>query len=233
MTQPLGTILLVCSSHEDLGATGNKTGFWLEELAAPYYAFLAAGYACTLAAPDGANPPIDPTSLGEDARNETVERFQSDPKGAALLSSAEPLHSIPDASLYDGVFLVGGHGTMWDFPSDAQLERLLVDAAANQKAIGAVCHGVAGLLGSETAQALGSRNVTGFSNEEENHVGLTEVVPFLLEDALKDAGYSYTAGSAFAPNVVVDRNLATGQNPASSGAVADAMVAHLSSRKGM
>ncbi|MEE9314709.1 MAG: type 1 glutamine amidotransferase domain-containing protein [Rhizobiaceae bacterium] len=213
------TILIICTSHEDLGGTGNKTGFWFEELAAPYLTFKNAGYDVEIASPKGGMPPIDPGSNSSDFRTEDVVKFESDTNAMAALQATSSLSDISNASEYVAVFLVGGHGTMWDFADNADLKRLLTPLAKIQLPIGAVCHGVAGLLSIEEKELqdfLSGRLVTSFSNGEEAAVGLTEVVPMLLEDSLKNKGGRYIAGDIFAPHIVVDGSLVTGQNPASS-----------------
>lgn len=223
----LGTILLVCTSHAELGTTGKKTGFWMEELAAPYYAFMDAGYEVSIASPKGGKPPVDPGSLTVEMRGPSVNRFEADPDAVAALSDSIPLSEIADIGPYAGIFLVGGHGSMWDFPHDKALGRLLIQSAAQGKAIGAVCHGAAGLLVEGLQSALRGKSVTGFSNEEEAAVGLIDVVPFLIESKLVDAGFNYRAGAIFTPQVVTDGNLVTGQNPASSAAAANGIISVL------
>lgn len=166
MTQSLGTILLVCTSHSDLGATGHKTGFWMEELAAPYYAFKEAGFDIAIASPLGGSPPIDPGSLADVTRVPATDRFEADQGAMSLLSSSSKLQDIVGMEGYAGIFLVGGHGTMWDFPNDPEISRLLIEAATLDKVIGAVCHGVAGLLAEGVPDVFNGKAVAGFSNEE-------------------------------------------------------------------
>lgn len=222
-----GTILLVCTSTADLGNTGRQTGIWMEELAAPYHAFKDAGYGVLIASPKGGQPPVDPGSLATGMRGAVVDRFEADPEATAAMQGSTRLDAIMGMEPFVGVFLVGGHGAMWDFPNDAALGRLLQQAAAQEKAIGAVCHGVAGLLAAGVPGSLKGRSVAGFSNAEEAAVGLTEVVPFLLETRLGEAGFRYSSGAAFSSHVVTDGALVTGQNPQSSEAVARAMCAVL------
>jgi putative intracellular protease/amidase len=228
MTQTLGTILLVCTSHSDLGETGQKTGFWMEELAAPYYAFKEAGYAIALASPNGGTPPVDPGSLAKATRGPLTDRFEADSDAMAQLSSVQKLEHIADADGFAALFLVGGHGTMWDFADNPDLSRLLMAGVAQGKVIAAVCHGVAGLLADGVPAVLKGKAVSGFSNQEEAAVGLTEVVPFLLETKLSEAGYVYRGGAMFAPHVITDGRLVTGQNPSSSHGAAEAVIALLS-----
>lgn len=228
MTQTsMGTILLVCTSHADLGDTGRKTGLWMEELAAPYYVFKDTGYGVVIASPKGGNPPVDPGSLAEGMRGAVVDRFEADPEAMAAMQGSTRLDAIAGMEPFVGVFLVGGHGAMWDFPEDATLGGLLQQAVVQEKAIGAVCHGVAGLLAEGVPGALKGRSVAGFSNAEEAAIGLTEIVPFLLETSLCEAGFGYCSGAAFSSHVVTHGLLVTGQNPPSSEAVARAMSAAL------
>ena len=224
MTQSLGTILLVCTSHSELGKTGHKTGFWMEELAAPYYAFKEAGFDIAIASPQGGLPPVDPGSLTEATRVNVANRFEADHEAMTSLAISAKLQDIAAMDGYAGIFLVGGHGTMWDFPDNPDLARLLIEATNENKVIGAVCHGVAGLLAEGVPAALKGQAVAGFSNEEEATVGLTDVVPLLLESDLKTAGYAYESGPVFVPKVVTDGRLVTGQNPGSSQTAAEAMI---------
>jgi putative intracellular protease/amidase len=229
MTQDtLRTILLVCTSHTDLGKTGNKTGFWMEELTAPYYAFQDAGYEVRIASPLGGQPPIDPGSQAKEMQGPSVARFEADNKAVAALATSVPLPEVTDIANIAGIFLVGGHGTMWDFPQNDELGKILTQAISADKAVGAVCHGVAGLLSGDVPDALAGKAITGFSNAEENAVGLSAAVPFLLESDLSQAGFAYSSGQVFTSHVVVDGLLFTGQNPVSSQGVADAMVSALS-----
>lgn len=179
MTQSsLGTVLLVCTSHTDLGGTGNKTGFWMEELTAPYYALKDTGYHVTIASPKGGNPPVDPGSQSKDMQGPSVKQFEADEEALAARASSTPLSEVANMDAFVSVFLVGGHGTMWDFPENAALDQILVQATSQNKVIGAVCHGVAGLLSANVSAALGGKAVAGLSNVEEAAVGLTDVVPF-------------------------------------------------------
>lgn len=225
MTQSnLGTILLVCTSHELLGETGHKTGFWMEELAAPWYVFLEAGYDVVIASPGSVKPPIDPSSLQPRFRTEAVKRFEADDAGMAALAASVPLSRIPDMNAFSGIFLVGGHGAMWDFPENKELTRLLDEAASSGKTIGVVCHGVTGFLAASDPKFLDTRAVAGFSNEEEAAVRLTEVVPFPLQTCLEAKRARSVAGAAFSVHVQSDGGLVTGQNPASSVQTAKAML---------
>ncbi|CAH1668948.1 type 1 glutamine amidotransferase domain-containing protein [Chelatococcus asaccharovorans] len=222
------TVLLIVTSHADLGDTGKKTGFWYEELAAPYYVFKDAGLAPILVSPKGGCPPTDPGSESPDVRGPSVERFAADSEARAALERTFKAEDAP--ADYAAVFLVGGHGTMWDFPDWPGLSQLLGRAHADDKPIGAVCHGVAGLLSLRTDGGhplVRGMRLTGFTNDEEAAVGLTGVVPFLLQDQLGAAGGHFVVGAAFSEHVVTDGRLVTGQNPASSKSAAEKVLALL------
>lgn len=223
-------ILLVVTSHDKLGDTGNKTGFWLEELAAPYYVFLDAGAELTLAAPAGGQPPLDPTSSAPDAQTDATKRFEADTEAMQVLANTHKLADINVAD-FDAVFYPGGHGPLWDLAEDPISIRLIEDAMAANKPVATVCH-APGVLrhvkGSDGKPLVAGRKVTGFSNSEEDAVGLTQVVPFLVEDMLKDHGGLYTKGDDWSSHVEVDGLLITGQNPGSSEATAKAMLKLLS-----
>ncbi|WFE72896.1 type 1 glutamine amidotransferase domain-containing protein [Halomonas sp. M1] len=223
-------ILLVVTSHDKLGDTGNKTGFWLEELAAPYYAFKDAGAELTLASPAGGQPPLDPTSSAPDAQTEATKRFEADTEAMQVLANT---HKLADINLadFDGIFYPGGHGPLWDLAEDPTSIHLIEDAIAANKPVATVCH-APGVLrhvkGSDGKPLVAGRNVTGFSNSEEEAVGLTDVVPFLVEDMLQDLGGRYTKGDDWSSHVEVDGLLITGQNPGSSEATAQALLKKLS-----
>jgi len=222
------SILLFVTSHADLGGTGNKTGFWYEELAAPYYVFKDAGFTPVFVTPKGGRPPIDPGSEGADFRTESVERFAADAQAQAALDNTVTADAAP--ADFAAVFLVGGHGTMWDFPEWSGLADVLDRAVSGAKPVGAVCHGVAGLLGYRADGRLplvDKKSLTGFTNREEATVGLTEVVPFLLQSKLEEGGASFSDGGVFAEHVVVDGLLVTGQNPVSSHKAAKSLLALL------
>ncbi|KAF0676781.1 type 1 glutamine amidotransferase domain-containing protein [Profundibacterium mesophilum] len=211
-------ILMVLTSHDQLGDTGNKTGFWLEEFAAPYYVLKESGAEITLASPKGGQPPLDPKSDDESAQTEATRRFKSDDEAQKALSQTVELSQI-DASQFDAVFFPGGHGPMWDL-AESDVSRKLIEAFAKaDRPIGAVCHAPAvfrHVEGTDGKPLVDGRKVTGFTNTEEEAVGLTDVVPFLLEDMLKEKGGDYRKGEDWAPFVLVDGKLVTGQNPASS-----------------
>lgn len=222
-------ILMILTSHDKLGATGKPTGFWLEEFAAPYYAFLDSGADITLASPLGGQPPLDPKSDEPDAQTEATQRFKKDPQAQAVLASTQRLADVK-AGAFDAVFFPGGHGPLWDLAENGYVMALVKDFYPNGKIVSAVCHAPAVFRHVKTAEGqflVNDRNVTGFSNAEEEAVGLTDVVPFLVEDMLKDHGARYTSADDWQPHIVVDGRLITGQNPASSVGVADAVIKQL------
>ncbi len=222
-------ILMVLTSHDQLGDTGKKTGFWLEEFAAPYYVFKDAGAEVTLASPKGGQPPLDPNSDSPDAQTEATERFREDKDAQAALAHTQPLADIR-AEDYDAVFYPGGHGPLWDLSEDKDSIRLIEAFHNAGKSVGAVCH-APGVLrhvkGSDGEPLVKGKQVTGFTNTEEAAVGLTEIVPFLVEDMLGENGGQYSKGEDWGSHVVQDGNLITGQNPASSEAAAKAVLAML------
>ncbi|NJC04468.1 putative intracellular protease/amidase [Sphingomonas kaistensis] len=219
-------ILMVLTSHDQLGDTGKKTGFWLEEFAAPYYVLKDAGHAITLASPKGGQPPLDPKSDEPDAQTDATRRFKADKDGQAQLAATEKLSDI-DASAFDAVFYPGGHGPLWDLANDADSKALIERTLADDKPVALVCHAPAVLkdvTAPDGSPLVKGRKVTGFTNEEEEAVGLTDVVPFLLEDELKRLGGDYSKGGTFKPHVVTDGLLITGQNPPSSEPAAEALL---------
>lgn len=218
-------LLMVLTSHDSLGDTGHKTGFWVEEFAAPYYVFADAGVDVTLASPKGGRPPIDPNSESDDAQTDATRRFYGDDALQDKLSQTHKLSDI-DASDYDAVFYPGGHGPLWDLTNDSHSISLLQAFWQQGKAVAAVCHAPAVLLNAELAgkPLVAGRAVTGFTNSEEDAVELTNVVPFLLEDALKEKGAKYESGEDWSPYVIQDGMLITGQNPASSEPAAKALL---------
>ena len=219
-------ILMVLTSHDQLGNTGAKTGFWLEEFAAPYYVFKDAGADVTLASPQGGQPPLDPKSDDPGAQTDATRRFKVDAAAQKLLAGTERLANVK-ASDYDAVFYPGGHGPLWDLAEDAH-SIALIEATLNAgKPVAAVCHAPAVLRhpkGPDGQSVVKGKNVTGFTNTEEAAVGLTEVVPFLVEDMLKASGGQYSKGADWAPYVLTDGMLITGQNPASSEQGAHALL---------
>ena len=211
-------ILMVLTSHDKLGDTGNNTGFWLEEFAAPYFVFKDAGAAITLASPKGGKPPLDPTSDADDAQTDATKRFKGDKAAQSDLENTVVLSAV-SADGFDAVFYPGGHGPLWDLAEDADNIKLIETFAANNRPIAAVCHAPAVFKhpkGADGKPLVSGKTVTGFTNTEEEAAGLTEVVPFLVEDMLKAKGGVYEKGADWASFVVTDGKLVTGQNPASS-----------------
>jgi putative intracellular protease/amidase len=215
-------ILIVTTSHAQMGNTSNKAGLWLETLAVPYYLFKEAGALLTLASPKGGSVPLDPKSESIIVSTSTIRRFQKDPETISFLEHAVPLSTLI-ASDFDLLFLPGGHGPMWDFPCNAHLKELVEDFNGQQKPIGAVSHGVASLVTPRNRSMeplIKGRQITGFSNTEEEVCALTGVVPFLLESTLVSLGASYSKGANFESYTVTDGNIITGQNAASAKEVA-------------
>ncbi len=218
-------ILVVLTSHDRLGDTGRKTGFWLEEFAAPYYAFKDAGAKVTLASPKGGQPPLDPRSDDPAAQTEATRRFKEDKTARADLAQTEKLSSL-NAADFDAVFYAGGHGPLWDLAEDEASIALIEDFWTNAKPVAAVCHapGVLRHAKADSGPLVKGRNVTGFSDSEEAAVELTKIVPFLVEDELKRLGGLYHKGPDWGAFIQIDGKLVTGQNPASSTAVAQAVI---------
>ncbi|MCM2571668.1 type 1 glutamine amidotransferase domain-containing protein [Achromobacter xylosoxidans] len=222
-------ILIVLTSHDTLGDTGRKTGFWLEEFAAPYYAFLDAGATLTLASPQGGQPPLDPKSDDPDAQTDDTRRFRQDAEAQRRLANTRRLAEVQAAD-YDAVFYPGGHGPLWDLAEDARSVSLIETMLAAGKPVAAVCHAPGVLRHAKTADGkplVQGRQVTGFSNTEEAAVQLTAVVPFLVEDELAMLGGLYSKAADWQPHIVSDGLLITGQNPASSVGVAQALLERL------
>ncbi|MGB3310166.1 MAG: type 1 glutamine amidotransferase domain-containing protein [Nodosilinea sp.] len=223
-------ILMVLTSHDQLGDSGQKTGFWLEEFAAPYYVFKDAGASITLASPEGGQPPIDPKSDAPDAQTEATKRFKRDPDAQAALANTARLTTIA-ADDYDAVFYPGGHGPLWDLTDNAHSIALIETFYGAGKPVAAVCHAPGALRhpkAPDGSPLVQNKTVTGFTNTEEEAVGLTNVVPFLVEDMLKQNGGQYSKGDDWQSYIVRDGNLITGQNPASSEAAAQALLEQLS-----
>ena len=222
-------ILMVLTSHDELGSTGKKTGFWLEEFAAPYYVFKDSGAEVTLASPKGGQPPLDPKSAEKDFQTAATERFSADPEAGAALANTVKLENISPAD-YDALFYPGGHGPLWDLAEDKNSIAIIEAMYARGKPVAAVCHapGVFRHARSPDGSPLvQGKSVTGFANSEEAAVGLTDVVPFLVENELQKNGGNYSKGADWLSYSVRDGNLITGQNPASSEAVAKAVLAQL------
>lgn len=219
-------ILMVLTSHDQLGTTGRKTGFWLEEFAAPYYVFKDAKAEITIASPKGGQPPLDPKSDEPDFQTAATRRFKADSAAQAALANSLKLADV-SADDFDAVFYPGGHGPLWDLSGDRDSIALIETMFEAGKTVAAVCHAPAVLRLTEAADGsplVEGKAVTGFSNSEEATVELTDVVPFLLENELQMLGANYSKSSDWHPYVVTDGNLITGQNPASSEAVAQALL---------
>lgn len=219
-------VLMVLTSHDQLGDTGKKTGFWLEEFAAPYYTLKDAGANITLVSPAGGQPPLDPKSDEPDAQTEATRRFKADPDAQKVLASTGKLSEVKAAD-FDAVFYPGGHGPLWDLAEDKHSIALIEAMAAAGKPVAAVCHAPGVLRHVKAADGtplVKGKKVTGFTNTEEEGVGLTKVVPFLVEDMLKQNGGEYSKGADWQSYVVTDGTLITGQNPASSEAGAAALL---------
>ena len=222
-------ILMVLTSHDQLGNTGLKTGFWLEEFAAPYYVFKEAGAKITLTSPLGGQPPLDPKSDDPSAQTAATTRFKADAESTALLARTEKLAMLNVAD-FDAVFYPGGHGPLWDLAEDKQSIALIEAMIAAGKRVAAVCHAPGVLRHTRNVDGtplVSGKRVTGFANSEEDAVQLTQIVPFLVEDMLKANGGDYSKGPDWHPHVVVDGLLITGQNPASSELAAEKLLGML------
>ncbi len=222
-------VLMVLTSHDKLGNTGEKTGFWLEEFAAPYYVFKDAGAEISLASPLGGQPPLDPKSDTPDFQTEFTHRFKADTTAQSVLASTLKLTDI-SADNFDAVFYPGGHGPLWDLAEDATSIALIEAMLEAGKLVAAVCHAPGVLRHSKDpdgTSVVQGKTVTGFANTEEEAVGLTTIVPFLVEDMLKENGGKYSKAKDWHPHVVTDGLLITGQNPASSEPAAKALLARL------
>lgn len=219
-------ILMVLTSHDQLGHTGAKTGFWLEEFAAPCYVFKDAGVAITLASPLGGQPPLDPKSDEPAAQTEATHRFRADAQASTLLASTHRLRDM-HSNDFDAVFYPGGHGPLWDLAEDPSSIALIQSTLTAGKPVAAVCHAPAVLRHPKLngKSVVQGKAVTGFANSEEAAAGLTDVVPFLVEDMLIQNGGSYSKGADWQPHVVTSGLLITGQNPASSEPAAQALLA--------
>ncbi|MDP9157044.1 MAG: type 1 glutamine amidotransferase domain-containing protein [Pseudomonadota bacterium] len=221
-------VLMILTSHDQLGSTGRKTGFWLEELAAPYYAFKDAGVDIVLASPKGGQPPLDPKSNEPANQTEMTHRFEADSQATAQLATTVRLDSVSQSD-FDTVFYPGGHGPLWDLAEDKNSIALIESFIAAGKPVALVCHapGVLRHVRSANGEPLvEGKKVTGFTNSEEAAVGLTDIVPFLVEDELKAKGGVYSKSDDWAPYVVSDGLLITGQNPASSAPAAALLLKH-------
>ena len=222
-------ILMVLTSHSALGDTGKKTGFWLEEFAAPYYVFRDAGAEVMLASPQGGQPPLDPKSDAPDAQTDATRRFKKDTAGQTELAHTHRLAEVSAAD-FDAVFYPGGHGPLWDLAEDKASIALIEQMLASSKPVAAVCHAPGVLRHPKTPDGqsvVRGKNVTGFTNSEEKASGLTDVVPFLVEDMLTENGGQYAKAGDWEPHVLTDGLLITGQNPASSHPAAEALLKQL------
>ncbi|ERS35938.1 MULTISPECIES: type 1 glutamine amidotransferase domain-containing protein [Cutibacterium] len=222
----MARILMVLTSHDQLGDTDRKTGFWLEEFAAPYYVFGDAGHEITLASPKGGQPPVDPTSALPQMQTDATRRFEADDAAKAALAATVRLSEV-DPAQFDAVFYPGGHGPLWDLVDDPASKQIILDSDAAGRPLGLVCHapGVLHTVKKQDGTSLiVDRSVTGFTNGEEEAAGLTSVVPFLVEDSLTEAGARYSKGADGESYVVTDGTLVTGQNPASSADAAQRLL---------
>jgi putative intracellular protease/amidase len=219
-------VLMVLTSHDQLGNTGRKTGFWLEELAAPYYVFKESGAQITLASPKGGRPPLDPKSNESEFRTGLTRRFEKDVAAEAKLDKTVRLDSVKQES-FDTVFYPGGHGPMWDLAEDKNSVKLIESFLAAGKPIALVCHAPGALRHVKTPHGkplVQGKKVTGFTDGEEEEVGLTKVVPFLVEDELINLGATFSKVKNWGVHTVIDGQLITGQNPASSGPAAKVLI---------
>lgn len=225
-------VLIVLTSHSDLGNTGEKTGFWIEEFAAPYYVLADAGIVLTIASPKGGQPPVDPKSEAPDAQTAATKRFYGDFELIDKVAHTVKLSEVNEAD-YDAVFYPGGHGPLWDLATDAQSIALIENFYKHNKPVTFVCHAPAALVHVKALNGeplVKGKEVTGFSNSEEEAVKLTKVVPFLLEDEMKKLGGQYSSGPDWGVYVKKDGLLITGQNPTSSGAAAKELLKVLQQR---
>lgn len=227
----MAKVLFILTSHDKLGDTGKPTGFYIDEMAAPYWALTDAGHDITIASVKGGKPPIDPNSLDDDPskRPEPVTRFFDDATASAKLENTPSVDTL-DVVDYDAVFLPGGHGTMWDFAENADIARLVSGIYAKDGVVGAVCHGPAGLLGAtkpDGSPLVAGLRVNGFTDSEEKAVGLTDQVPYLLESRLRELGGNFVGKDDWASFAVTDGQLVTGQNPQSAEEVGKQLVAAL------
>ncbi|WP_157217435.1 type 1 glutamine amidotransferase domain-containing protein [Flavisphingomonas formosensis] len=221
--------LFIVSSHGELGSSGNKTGSWMEELAAPYWRFRDAGYAVTIASPKGGAAPIDPMSVEDNWLSDAGRRFRADPMANAAIADTVSLDTV-DGDAFAGVFMVGASATTWDFPHNPALKGIIEGYFAQGKVIAAVCHGVIALVQAVDANGeplVKNRQLTSISNAEDVMMGLDKIVPVLPEEMLRKLRAIYSAAAPLAAHVVTDPPFFTGQNPASADPLALAILAHL------
>lgn len=225
-------VLMVLTSHSELGDTGKKTGFWVEEFAAPYYVLADAGVDVTIASPKGGQPPIDPSSTTKDAETDATRRFDEDKELQEKLAHTKKLEDV-DADDFDAVFYPGGHGPLWDLANDLKSISLIEKFNDQKKPLAFVCHAPAALANVESDKEplVRGKNVTGFTNSEEDAVGLTDVVPFLIQDKMNQLGANYSKADDWNSYVLVDGNLITGQNPASSEKAAQELLKMLKNKQ--
>jgi len=226
-------VLIVLTSHSDLGDTGQKTGFWIEEFAAPYYLMADAGFELTLSSPKGGQPPIDPKSDSPENQTPATKRFHADEALSEKLSNTVKLSEVKEGD-YDAVFYPGGHGPLWDLAEDKYSISLIESFYQHNKPVAFVCHAPAVLVGVKAANGeplVKGKQVTGFSNTEEEAVQLTNIVPFLLEDELQKLGATYSKGADWSSHVKKDGLLITGQNPGSSEEAAKVLLETLKAGK--
>jgi putative intracellular protease/amidase len=222
-------ILMVLTSHDTLGDTGKPTGFWLEEFAAPYYVFIGGGAEVVLASPAGGAPPLDPASDAEDAQTDATRRFKDDAEAQQALASTRKLAEVA-SDRFDAVFYPGGHGPLWDLAEDPNSIGLIERSHAQGTPLGLVCHAPGVLRHAKNASGgplVHGLKVTGFTNSEEEAVGLSDIVPFRVEDVLVENGANFSSGKDWASHVAVAGNLVTGQNPASSAPAARTLLSQL------
>lgn len=226
-------ILFVLTSHSQLGSTDQKTGFWIEEFASPYYVLSDAGATISIASPAGGQPPVDPKSEAKEAQSPSTERFFKDMEAIDKVAYSLKLSNV-NFKDYDAVFYPGGHGPLWDLATDKTSIKLIEDFYNSQKPIAFVCHAPAALVNAKAENGeplVKGKKVTGFSDTEEEAVGLTKIVPFLLETELKKLGGHYSKGNDWSSFTQQDGLLITGQNPASSEAVAKLLLKTLKGEK--
>ncbi|MBB1387548.1 type 1 glutamine amidotransferase domain-containing protein [Pseudoalteromonas sp. SG45-5] len=222
-------ILMVLTSHAELGNTGEKTGFWVEEFAAPYYAFIDAGVEVTLASPAGGQPPIDPTSTLADFQTDATKRYDADSAAQTLMANTKVLSEV-NSSDFDAVFYPGGHGPLWDLVDNTDSISLIESFIKEQKPVAAVCHASAAFLNVKDIDGnalVAGKKVTGFTNSEEAAVQLTDIVPFLVEDELIKKGGDYQKTEDWGVLALEDGLVITGQNPASSELAAKKLLTKL------
>lgn len=223
-------ILIIVTSHAVMGNSDEPTGLWLEELTTPYYAFVDAGVNVDIASIKGGAIPIDPRSIEAQETSVSVTRFLNNQTVVDATKNTTAISDLNNLAQYDAIFLPGGHGTMWDLPGSKPLADIISQAYAADKVIGAVCHGTAGLIGAtkpDGSPSVEGMQISSFTNSEEDAAGLSDTVPFLLETKLRELGADFQGTDNFEPFAIADENLITGQNPNSSGLIADKILSAL------